>query len=191
MVGNPSISGYSQTDYVRSSHQVHNNFANYLEEEGRESYKCIKSNFRNYQDSVAKDEYCKLGQNNRGRCNTDTNDFVNFEDDSIQNKFRHTGDLNFKNKPYNDMLDEDLKNVQMSRLKALGYNNDFPNQTFIIRSKHKDKSNPDFTENLSMNNLLNDSFDNQPKKGSPESVNSMYGQRSRNFYDNNLDRQKM
>lgn len=51
----------------------------------------------------------------------------------------------------------------------------------------REDTNTNRHDDTSMNNILNDSYDETRKRDSPESVNSMYNQRVRNF-EREIDR---
>ena len=200
-------------DIRRASIQNMANVPQYFNNNETRLWLDMKSNFQKYQDSVAKDEYWKLGQTkgspnaiydsmqflsmkreksmniynnhlkreksnplfnqgvNNGKCYTDSND-LEYED-SMRQKFGGTGDLNLS-KPYAQ------NNIYGDSNKVMNYSNN-RKQNFRINALGQD---------YSMNNILNESFEKQNKRDSPESANSMWNQRIRNF-DNAFNRQKL
>lgn len=74
------------------------------------------------------------------------------------------------------------------RAKKIGYNQ-HSNQTSIVMPK-KRKRPINLLDDDYIDEILNDSFEDKNKQKSPESVNSMYDHRSRNF-DHPINRKKM
>ncbi|CAI2371431.1 unnamed protein product [Moneuplotes crassus] len=163
------------------------------------SYGNMKSNFLKYQDSVAKDEYCQLGQPKEGSSAIyDSMQFLSMKREKSMNKNNDSGSYLKKDKSnptlkyhaydpsrginLNIAKGNSHKRANMGRedgteLSGGRINNYFSNQTFIVKSKNQPRQGA-LNEDLSMQNLLCDSFD-EKQPDSPDSVNSMYDQRSK------------
>ncbi len=158
----------------------------------------MKSNFLKYQDSVAKDEYCKVGQSKEGSSGIyDSMQFLSMKREKSMNNNYESGSY-LKREKSNPMLKfqeyDPKRRVNINEIEGgdgnrinSKINNYFSNQTFIVRSKNQPRPGG-LNEDVSMQNLLCDSFDEQMQQKSPDSVNSMYDQRSKKI-DQMADRQ--
>ena len=176
----------------QNNHQrtvAYNKFPQYSKEDNMSSYGNSRSNFLKYQDSVAKDEYWKVGQNKEpSSAIYDSMQFLSMKrEKSMYNNDESSSYL--KREKSNPMLKNQTKDPQYYRnlngLETKSYerinlksNNNFNAKTFLAMNK-KNKNHEQLNEDISMQNLLWDSFDDHSKQGSPDSINSMYDQRSK------------
>ena len=158
----------------------------------------MKSNYLKYQDSVAKDEYCKVGQSKE--CSSaiyDSMQFLAMKREKSMNS--NTEAENYlKMEKRNSLLKYHTKDpICKININEFGLgeqeringkiNNYFSNKAFIARSQIQPRQG-NLNEDVSSQNLLCDSIDNFSKKGSPDSINSMYDQRGR-MIENAIKRQ--
>jgi hypothetical protein len=151
-----------------------------------------------YQDHIAKDEYCKVGQ--RKDTSSAIYDSMQFLSMKREKSMYNNDESNsyLKREKSNPLLKYQSKNPHVfansndfefndnQRISGK-INNDFTNQTFIVRSNNQGNRGH-LNENISMNNLLCESYDETQKQTSPNSINSKLDHRNRNL-ENNHNRQ--
>ena len=153
--------------FRQNNHQrnmAYNRHAQYADDEDQPSYGNMKSNFQKYQNSVAKDEYCKTGYaNDASSAIYDSMQFLSMkreksmynhdESSSYLKREKSNPLLKYHTKNPRGLIDSNEFELEPSTRVRSKINNNFSNETFIVKSKHPQHTG-NLHEDVSMNNLL-------------------------------------